>query len=73
MTGNSWLTVTQWFTAAENPPHLKCIAPLEGASDTYRELAARGGPPALGFFEYHTRETLWYVRHKTQFWSEGED
>lgn len=49
MTGNSWLGVTQWFTAAENPPHLKCIAPLEGASDTYRELAARGGPPALGF------------------------
>ncbi|KIW99562.1 uncharacterized protein Z518_11301 [Rhinocladiella mackenziei CBS 650.93] len=49
MVGNSWLGISQWFTAAENPPHLKCIAPLEGASDIYREIAVRGGVPALPF------------------------
>jgi len=45
MAGNSWLGISQWFIAAEAPPHLKCIAPLEGASDIYREMAVRGGVP----------------------------
>ncbi|KAE9366270.1 alpha/beta-hydrolase [Stipitochalara longipes BDJ] len=43
LVGNSWLAISQYFIAAENPPHLKCIAPLEGASDTYRENLCRGG------------------------------
>jgi len=41
--GNSWLAISQYFIAAEHPPHLKCIAPLEGASDVYRENLCRGG------------------------------
>jgi uncharacterized protein len=49
MAGNSWLGIAQWFTAAEQPPHLKCIAPLEGASDIFREFAVRGGVPAFPF------------------------
>ncbi len=43
MSGNSWLAISQWFTAAQNPPHLKAIAPWEGLSDCHREVATRGG------------------------------
>lgn len=45
MSGNSWLTVSQWFIAAEEPPHLAAIAPWEGFSDHFRETANRGGIP----------------------------
>ncbi len=51
MSGNSWLTVSQWFIAAEQPPHLAAIAPWEGFSDHYRESGTRGGIPMTGFSE----------------------
>ncbi|KAJ5725008.1 alpha/beta-hydrolase [Penicillium malachiteum] len=41
--GNSWLAVSQWFIASEQPPHLAAIAPLEGLGDVLRETVARGG------------------------------
>ncbi len=41
--GNSWLAISQWFIAAEQPPHLAAIAPWEGLCDQYREDVARGG------------------------------
>jgi putative CocE/NonD family hydrolase len=47
--GNSWLAISQWFIAAEKPPHLACILPLEGASDMYREQHCRGGVPNVAF------------------------
>lgn len=43
MSGNSWLAISQWFTAAQRPPHLAAIAPWEGLSDCYREIATRDG------------------------------
>jgi predicted acyl esterase len=49
--GNSYLTVSQWFAAAEQPPHLAAIAPWEGWNDTYRDLAVRGGMPDPSFPE----------------------
>jgi predicted acyl esterase len=49
MCGNSYLTISQWFTAAEQPPHLTAIAPWEGMSDLYRDLVMRGGMPDFGF------------------------
>jgi len=49
MAGNSYLTISQWFTAAEQPPHLTAIAPWEGMSDLYRDLIMRGGMPDFGF------------------------
>ncbi|KAH6673420.1 Alpha/Beta hydrolase protein [Halenospora varia] len=49
LVGNSWLAMAQWFIAAEQPPHLTCIAPLEGASDLYKEILCRGGVPAKEF------------------------
>jgi hypothetical protein len=50
--GNSWLGIIQWFVAAERPPHLACIAPLEGASDIYREIICRGGVPCKAFLRF---------------------
>ncbi|WP_273735299.1 CocE/NonD family hydrolase [Mycolicibacterium septicum] len=49
MSGNSWLAVTQWFIAAEQPPHLTCIAPWDGFVDTYDALYCGGGIPEIGF------------------------
>ena len=51
MTGNSWLTVSQWFIAAERPEHLAAIAPWEGFCDHYRESGTWGGIPAPEFPE----------------------
>lgn len=45
MSGNSWLTVSQWFIAGVQPPHLAAIAPWEGFSNHFRETANRGGIP----------------------------
>lgn len=49
MSGTSYLAASQWFTAAEQPPHLAAINPWEGVSDTYRDLAVRGGMPDTAF------------------------
>ena len=49
MSGTSYLAASQWFTAAEQPPHLAAINPWEGVSDVYRDLVMRGGMPDHGF------------------------
>ena len=49
MSGTSYLAATQWFAAAEQPPHLAAINPWEGVSDVYRDLVIRGGMPDTGF------------------------
>ncbi len=49
ISGTSYLAVSQWFTAAEQPPHLAAINPWEGVSDVYRDLVRRGGMPDTGF------------------------
>jgi predicted acyl esterase len=51
MAGNSWLCVSQWFIAAECPPHLAAIAPWEGFTDHFRDTGNRGGIPAPAFPE----------------------
>ena len=51
MSGTSYLAISQWFTAAEQPSHLAAINPWEGLSDVYRDLMMRGGIPDLGFAE----------------------
>ncbi len=43
MAGNSYLSIVQWFAAAQKPPHLTAIAPWEGQTDAYRETILRGG------------------------------
>ncbi len=51
MSGTSYLAISQWFTAAEQPAHLAAINPCEGFSDVYRDLVMRGGMPDTGFAE----------------------
>jgi predicted acyl esterase len=51
MTGNSWLSVSQWWIASERPPHLAAISPWEGWSDFYEDLVFRGGIPNLPFVD----------------------
>lgn len=45
LTGTSYLTFSQWFIAAKQPPHLTCINPNEGLSDAYRDMCYVGGIP----------------------------
>ncbi|KAF7556693.1 hypothetical protein G7Z17_g1195 [Cylindrodendrum hubeiense] len=52
LTGNSYLTISQWFIAAERPKHLAAISPWEGFTDLYREGMVLGGvlsKPGLNF------------------------
>jgi predicted acyl esterase len=49
MYGNSSLAMSQWWVAAEQPPHLACIAPWEGGTDQYREYMTDNGIPAIAF------------------------
>lgn len=52
MGGNSCVAMTQLRIAAQQPPHLECIAPWEATTDIYRESIYEGGIPALGFNEF---------------------
>ncbi len=47
--GNSGVCMPQWKIAAEQPPHLTCIAAWEGVGDLYRESLYEGGVPSFGF------------------------
>ncbi|KAH6718396.1 Alpha/Beta hydrolase protein [Leptodontidium sp. MPI-SDFR-AT-0119] len=58
MAGNSWLATSQWSTAFEQPPSLKAIAPWEGFTDMYREIACRGGIPNLPFLNFIMNKTI---------------
>ncbi|KAH7024796.1 hydrolase [Microdochium trichocladiopsis] len=58
MAGNSYLAISQWFTAAQAPPSLKAIAPWEGLSDLYREQFCRGGRFSMDNFDLITKEIL---------------
>ncbi len=51
LSGNSWLAISQWFTAAQHPKHLAAIAPWEGLTDCYREVGTRGGVVMPSFVE----------------------
>ncbi|MGI6034042.1 MAG: CocE/NonD family hydrolase [Coriobacteriales bacterium] len=54
MSGSSALAISQWHIAAEQPPHLACIAPWEGMSDMYRESLCEGGIPCVKFTNFAT-------------------
>lgn len=54
MAGSSALAISQWHIAAEQPPHLACIAPWEGTSDMYRESLYEGGIPCIQFTNFAT-------------------
>lgn len=54
MAGSSALAISQWHIAAQQPPHLACIAPWEGMSDMYRESLYEGGIPCIQFTNFAT-------------------
>jgi predicted acyl esterase len=45
MFGNSGVCMCHWKIAAEQPPHLACLAAWEGQGDLYRESYCCGGIP----------------------------
>ena len=49
MTGGSYLGITQYLTAEQQPPHLVAITPIVALSDLYREGWTHGGVPNLLF------------------------
>lgn len=42
-TGAGYYGASQWHMAIQNPPHLECIAPINGAIDPFREWIMPGG------------------------------
>ncbi len=54
MAGTSALAISQWQIAAQQPPHLACIAPWEGMTDMYRESLCEGGIPSAQFTNFAT-------------------
>ena len=43
MLGDSYFAIMQWLVALQRPPHLTCIAPVDGCTDFYRDYAWKGG------------------------------
>ncbi|WP_199191240.1 CocE/NonD family hydrolase [Amycolatopsis sp. CA-126428] len=72
MSGTSYLAVSQWFTAAEQPPHLAAINPWEGVSDVYRDLVMRGGMPDTGFARQLRDYSYWGKGRKEDILAEAE-
>ncbi|MDQ2852311.1 MAG: CocE/NonD family hydrolase [Actinomycetota bacterium] len=72
MSGTSYLAVAQWFTAAEQPPHLVAINPWEGVSDVYRDLVLRGGMPDTGFAQQLQDGSFFGKNRKEDILSEVE-
>jgi uncharacterized protein len=56
MVGVSYFSWIQYLVAAQNPPHLKAISPLEGATDYYRDVTYKGGILSLGFLSLWNQE-----------------
>lgn len=49
MIGQSYYGIVQWLAAAQNPPHLACIAPYDASTDPYRDSVFKGGIYCTGF------------------------
>jgi uncharacterized protein len=54
MLGVSYLAISQWEAAAQQPPGLKAICPWEGFTDAYRDLLFPGGIREDGFVRLWT-------------------
>ena len=58
MLGDSYFGIMQWLTALQKPPHLKCIAPVDGSTDFYRDYAWKGGLFNTSFFGMWGPDTM---------------
>jgi len=70
MIGESYLGWVQWFSAAQQPPHLKCIAPYDAGADMYRDVAYHGGIMSVGF---PTAWHMWEIRANYRLGRFGPD
>lgn len=52
MIGESYFAMVQWLAAAQNPPHLACIAPFDANADLYREFVYHGGIFSMEFVSH---------------------
>lgn len=69
----SYYGYTQFFTAMENPPHLKCIFPSWSATDQYRDLIYHGGILSYKFINKWC-DTIDHLRYRSQVKAElGEE
>ena len=63
MIGDSYWSWSQYQTAAQQPPHLKCICLCDGTTDLYRDLCYQGGIYHHNFLSmwipYHTAMMAW--------------
>lgn len=58
MLGMSYFAIIQWSIAAQNPPHLKAIFPVDGYTDFYRHRIYHEGILNAGFCLYLWRDIL---------------
>lgn len=58
MIGGSYVGLTQWQAAVEQPPHLVAIAPHYSSSDYHRGWTYQGGALDLWFAQSWTSQTL---------------
>ncbi|KAJ9612976.1 hypothetical protein H2200_002917 [Cladophialophora chaetospira] len=63
--GVSYLAIVQWRIAQLNPPHLACINPWEGFSDTFRDHTHTGGIPETKFINF-TDWSCQFSHNKTE-------
>jgi putative CocE/NonD family hydrolase len=52
MIGESYYAMLQWHAAAQNPPHLACIAPFDANADLYRDFMYHGGIWSMEFVSH---------------------
>jgi hypothetical protein len=61
--GDSYWSWSQYFAAAAQPPHLKCICLCDGATDLYRDACYPGGIYNAAFINqwiaYHAAMAAW--------------
>lgn len=50
--GISYLAMSQWAVASEQPPHLTCIVPWEGTVDYYADFCYPGGIQSNAFLTF---------------------
>lgn len=65
MLGVSYLALSQYKVAAQNPPALKAICPWEGFTDAYRDFFTPGGIAEAGFARIFLFVTKRVVRLQT--------
>ncbi|TID03848.1 Cocaine esterase [Colletotrichum higginsianum] len=59
MYGASGYAMLQYLVAAEQPPSLAAIIPIDGMTDIYREMARKGGIPETHFSEVYPTLYNW--------------